>query len=142
MRRLLICIGALVTLSSHGAMRQYAATVENSEWQVTEQNRLACTLSHPIPGYGDALFTSVASKQLNMEFELDMLLLPKKFDVAAVYSMPPSWMPGHSRKTIADMTIWSLFVGFFLFLSSLSLLSELLYVFLSSFFFLFCYTLI
>lgn len=111
MRRILISLVAVISLSSHGAMRQYAATIENSEWQVTQQNRLACTLSHPIPGYGDALFTSVASKQLNMEFELDMLLLPKKFGVAAVYSVPPSWMPGHSRKTIADMTIRTQYDG-------------------------------
>lgn len=95
----------LLSASSHGAMRQYSATVESSDWQLKDESRLQCTLAHPVPGYGDALFSSVASKQLNMEFELDMQLLPKKFDVAAVYSVPPSWMPGAAPKTIADMTI-------------------------------------
>ncbi|MEC8375976.1 MAG: OmpA family protein, partial [Pseudomonadota bacterium] len=93
------------SLSSNAAMRQYSATIETSNWMVTDNSRLQCTLNHPVPGYGDAMFTSVASKKLNMEFELDMQLLPNKFDVAAVYSVPPSWMPGVAPKTIADMSL-------------------------------------
>jgi outer membrane protein OmpA-like peptidoglycan-associated protein len=93
------------SLSSNAAMRQYSATIESSNWMVKDNSRLQCTLNHPVPGYGDAMFTSVASKKLNMEFELDMHLLPNKFDVAAVYSVPPSWMPGVAPKTIADMSL-------------------------------------
>jgi outer membrane protein OmpA-like peptidoglycan-associated protein len=87
------------------ALRQYVAKVENSEWQLKQKNRLQCTLSHGLPGYGEAMFTSFASKQLNMEFELDMLRLPKSYGVAAVYSVPPKWMPGKVQRAIADMTI-------------------------------------
>lgn len=101
----------LFSALSHGAMRQYAAPVESSDWAMQEQNRLQCTLTHPVPGYGEALFSSVASKQLNMEFELDMRLLPKKFGVAAVYSVPPKWMPGAVPKTIADMTLRTQYNG-------------------------------
>ncbi|QJR79902.1 OmpA family protein [Alteromonas pelagimontana] len=104
LRLLLLSLLAVATVS-HAAMRQYAAAVDASDWKMVEASRLQCTLSHTLPGYGDALFTSMASKQLNMEFELDMKLLPKKFDVAAVYSVPPSWMPGVAPKPIADMTI-------------------------------------
>jgi len=97
----------LVSLSvnSAAALRQYAAKVENSDWQLKDKNRLQCTLSHKLPGYGEAMFSSFASKQLNMEFELDMLRLPKSYGVAAVYSVPPKWMPGQVQRTIADMTI-------------------------------------
>ena len=104
---MLIVTSAVVMSSTaaHAAMRQYSATVETSNWQVDTQSRLQCTLNHELPGYGDAMFTSVASKQLNMEFELDMHLLPNRFDVAAVYSVPPRWMPGVAPKTIADMTM-------------------------------------
>ncbi|RDV25172.1 OmpA family protein [Alteromonas aestuariivivens] len=105
MYRVLVLISLLTCSFCHGAMRQYSAAVENSDWQVDDGSRLACTLRHPLPGYGDALFTSVASKQLNMEFELDMHLLPKKFSMAAVYSVPPKWMPGKAPKPIADMTL-------------------------------------
>jgi outer membrane protein OmpA-like peptidoglycan-associated protein len=86
-------------------LRQYTAKVENSDWQLKDESRLQCTLSHKLPGYGEAMFSSFASKQLNMEFELDMLRLPKSYGVAAVYSVPPKWMPGQVQRTIADMTI-------------------------------------
>jgi outer membrane protein OmpA-like peptidoglycan-associated protein len=97
----------LVSLSvnSAAALRQYTAKVENSDWRLKDENRLQCTLSHKLPGYGEAMFSSFASKQLNMEFELDMLRLPKSYGVAAVYSVPPKWMPGQVQRTIADMTI-------------------------------------
>lgn len=92
-------------MNATSALRQYTADVENSAWQLTDQSRLQCTLSHQLPNYGEALFSSFASKQLNMEFELDMLRLPKNYGVAAVYSVPPKWMPGQVQRTIADMTI-------------------------------------
>jgi outer membrane protein OmpA-like peptidoglycan-associated protein len=99
-----LCVG-LVPLNSWAALRQYAAKIESSTWQLKNPNRLQCSLVHGLPGYGEAIFTSMASKQLNMAFELDMLQLPKTFGVAAVYSVPPKWMPGQASKTIADMTI-------------------------------------
>jgi outer membrane protein OmpA-like peptidoglycan-associated protein len=101
-----LCLSLLaLPMMSSAALRQYAAKIETSEWGLSTQNRLQCTLSHGLPGYGTAMFTSMASKQLNMEFELDMLRLPKSYGVAAVYSVPPKWMPGGMQRTIADMTI-------------------------------------
>lgn len=94
-----------ISFNSVGALRHYTAKIEQSNWMLKEKSRLQCTLSHPLPGYGEAMFTSFASKQLNMEFELDMLRLPKNMGVAAVYSVPPKWMPGQVQRTIADMTI-------------------------------------
>lgn len=109
-RQALLCF-LLISAPGYGAMRQYSATVESSDWQLKDESRLQCTLSHAVPGYGDAEFSSVASKQLNMEFELDMQLLPKKFGMAAVYSVPPSWMPGAAPKNIADMTLRTQYNG-------------------------------
>ncbi|MBU2978079.1 OmpA family protein [Alteromonas sp. C1M14] len=109
-RQAILCL-LLVSATSQSAMRQYAASVETSNWQLANESRLQCTLSHPVPGYGNAMFVSQASKQLNMEFELDMHLLPKSFDVAAVYSVPPSWMPGAIPKPIADMTLRTQYNG-------------------------------
>lgn len=99
-----LCV-LLFPFGSSAALRQYVAKVETSDWHLSDQTRLQCSLSHTLPGYGKAIFTSQASKQLNMEFELDMMLLPKTYGMAAVYSVPPSWMPGMASKTIADMTI-------------------------------------
>lgn len=105
MKKMLFCCALMVPLSVSAALRQYSAKVESSNWQVTTENRLQCTLSHDIPGYGEAMFTSMASKQLNMEFELDMLRLPKTYGAAKVYSVPPSWMPGQMQRVIAEMPI-------------------------------------
>lgn len=105
MKKLLPFILAILSFSSWASLRQYSATVETSSWQNNSNSRLECVLSHQIPGYGEAMFTSFASKQLNMEFELDMLRLPKSYGVAAVYSVPPSWMPGQMQRVISDMTI-------------------------------------
>ncbi len=98
-------MGLFCSLSASGAMRQYSATIESSNWKVGNNTRLQCSLNHELPGYGEAMFSSVASKQLNMEFELDMYLLPNSFDIAAVYSVPPRWMPGQAPKSIADMSL-------------------------------------
>lgn len=102
---ILCAILVLLSVNAAAALRQYTAKVENSDWWLKDKSRLQCTLSHKLPGYGEAMFSSFASKQLNMEFELDMLRLPKSYGVAAVYSVPPKWMPGQVQRTIADMTI-------------------------------------
>ncbi|MFT7217622.1 MAG: outer membrane protein OmpA-like peptidoglycan-associated protein [Paraglaciecola sp.] len=109
-KTLSICTLLLCTSAAAG-LRQYAAKIETSDWQLSKQSRLQCTLVHNIPGYGAAMFTTMASKQLNMEFELDMLLLPQYYGVAAVYSVPPKWMPGRMQRTIAQMTIRKQYTG-------------------------------
>ena len=105
LKTILCSILVVLSANSAAALRQYTAKVENSDWRLKDETRLQCTLSHKLPGYGEAMFSSFASKQLNMEFELDMLRLPKSYGVAAVYSVPPKWMPGQVQRTIADMTI-------------------------------------
>jgi outer membrane protein OmpA-like peptidoglycan-associated protein len=105
MKYILCAILVSMSVNSIAALRQYVAKVENSYWQLKDESRLQCILSHKLPGYGEAIFSSFASKQLNMEFELDMLRLPKSYGIASVYSVPPKWMPGQVQRTIADMTI-------------------------------------
>lgn len=96
---------SIVSGLSQANLRQYSASIEESDWLLSQETRLQCTLTHQIPGYGQAHFTSEAAKQLNMEFELDMLRLPNTYSVAAVYSVPPKWMPGKMQKVIADMPL-------------------------------------
>ena len=104
--KLLITIACMcLPLGVMANMRHYKASIEDSNWQVTQYTRLKCELNHNIPGYGQAQFYTEASKQLNLEFVLDMLRLPNNYDVATIYSVPPSWMPGVMRKTIGQMDI-------------------------------------
>ncbi|MGQ8364068.1 flagellar protein MotY [Glaciecola sp. 1036] len=91
--------------ASFANLRQYQVNVESSNWQVSKQTRLVCELSHDIPKYGNALFISEAAKQLNLEFTLDMLRLPGRYDSATLYSKPPQWMPGVASRKIAQMQL-------------------------------------
>ena len=108
---LLIAPMFMASTAVNASLRQYKADIDESVWYTEDPNRLECTLNHQIPGYGMASFTSYASKTLNMEFNLDMLRLPKTYGVAAVYSVPPKWMPGEMHKSIADMKIRKQFDG-------------------------------
>lgn len=86
-------------------LRHYQVDVEQSSWEITNQTRLVCELSHQIPGYATAVFETQASKQLNLEFTLDMLRLPSRYDSATLYSKPPSWMPGVASRRLTTLDI-------------------------------------
>lgn len=97
----------MIGLSSqaNASMRQYQASLEDSTWELSEASRLNCTLSHQIPNYGEAKFTSSASRKSNMQFELDMLRLPDSYSLAEVRSVNPSWKPGKADRVLADMKL-------------------------------------
>ncbi len=105
MKKYLIGLLSVLPIAVSANLREYSASIENSEWSLGEQSRLSCELKHPIPGYGMASFVTEASKQLNLEFVLDMLHLPNRYDTATVYSVPPNWMPGALQKTIGTMSL-------------------------------------
>jgi outer membrane protein OmpA-like peptidoglycan-associated protein len=88
---------------SQGAVRHYTATVSDSKWTLFADTRLTCGLSHKIPRYGQVMFSAVASKQLNLDFEMDMLRLPANYSLASVTSVAPAWKPGVPTKSITDM---------------------------------------
>ena len=88
------------------SVRQYAAKVETSAWGLDPQsNRLECRLIHHIDRFGTAEFSSVASNQLNMQFALQMRMLPDTYAQAAVYSMAPKWMPGIPSRLLTKMKL-------------------------------------
>ncbi|TWX73631.1 OmpA family protein [Colwellia sp. C1TZA3] len=100
----------LVTLSlciaqTNAGVRQYRADIAKSTWQLTDNSRLQCTLSHQIPRYGEAKFYSSANRKMNMEFELEMMRLPDRYSLAEVRSEAPNWRPGIAGRTLANMTL-------------------------------------
>lgn len=92
-------------------LRQYSASIEQSEWQLTAKTPLLCQLEHTIPNFGNAVFQSKASKALNLNFELKMLRLPDAYSLAEVLSLPPAWRPGEPGKNLASMTLLKQFNG-------------------------------
>lgn len=101
-------VGLLPT-SAEAGIRQFSADIHNSQWQLSNNSRLQCTLSHQIPNYGEARFYAKANRSLNMNFELDMMLLPDNYSLAEVRSVPPNWRPGVGERTLAKMKIYKQF---------------------------------
>ena len=100
-----IIAGLVFATGANAGIRQYSADLENSNWQVSNNTRLNCTLSHQIPNYGEAKFSSKANRSNNMMFELDMLRLPDNYSLAEVRSVAPNFKPGINGYTIADMKL-------------------------------------
>jgi len=99
----------LIATQAQAGIRQYSADLNSSKWQLANDSRLQCTLAHQIPHYGQARFSAKASRQLNMEFELDMMLLPDSYSLAQVRSESPKWRPGYGGRVLADMKLYKQF---------------------------------
>lgn len=93
------------TLSTQASIRQYSADLGNSKWELSNNSRLQCSLTHNIPNYGQATFFSRASREINMEFELDMMRLPDTYALAELRSEAPSWRPGVNGHILAKMKL-------------------------------------
>jgi len=102
---------AVMSFDANAGIRQYTANAEDSIWQLEKTTRLSCKLNHDIPSYGQAQFMSSASKSKPMSFILDMLIQPEGYDVAAVKSVPPIWMPGVPSKDLANLKLLKQFDG-------------------------------
>lgn len=90
---------------ANAGIRQYSADINNSNWQLSIESRLECSLSHQIPNYGEAKFYSKANRKANMEFELDMLRLPDNYSFAQLRSVAPKWRPGVASYSLAEMKL-------------------------------------
>lgn len=98
-----------ISTQVQAGIRQYSADVNESQWTLANESRLQCTLAHQIPHYGQARFSAKASRQLNMEFELDMMLLPDNYSLAQLRSESPKWKPGKGGRILADMKLYKQF---------------------------------
>ena len=106
--RTCIALSALITSSvalSQPQLRQYSAAIEQSSWLLSKNSPVECQLQHEIPQFGQAVFRSVASKGLNLDFELQMLRLPDNYAVAEVLSEKPKNATLFKRFGIEDQFI-------------------------------------
>lgn len=104
-----LILGMLLVSPVDASMRQYSADLVNSKWQLAENSRLNCTLTHQIPNYGQARFQSSANRSNNLMFELDMLRMPDNYSLAEVRSVAPNFRPGLGGRTLADMKLYKQF---------------------------------
>lgn len=98
-------------LMASAELRHYVASLDNSTWRIAENSPIQCRLEHDIPSYGKAVFSSEASKKLNMHFTLDMWSKPDQVTNAKLMSRAPSWRPGVSSKEITTLHYQKYFNG-------------------------------
>lgn len=102
---------SVVVTAAPTQVRQYSASIDQSQWLLSKNTPLHCQLEHSIPNFGTAIFRSHAGKGLNMDFELAMLRLPDNYDLAEVLSVPPQWRAGEKTKALASMRLLKQFNG-------------------------------
>ncbi|MGF1723373.1 flagellar protein MotY [Photobacterium nomapromontoriensis] len=102
-----------MTLSTSAVARQlYVAEPAQSSWKVAVDTPLECRMLHAIPNYGEAQFTSRASKKINLDFELKMRRPMGETRDVNLVSMPPRWMPGDAAERITKLTFFKQFDGY------------------------------
>ncbi|EDP58187.1 OmpA family protein [Vibrio sp. AND4] len=129
MNRWLITSGVVTLLLSANSFasmaKRYAATPQQSQWEMVINTPLECRLVHPIPGFGDAVFSSHASKKINLDFELKMLRPMGETRDVSLISMPPSWRPGENADRITNLKFFKQFDGYVGGQTAWGILSEL-----------------
>ncbi len=103
----------------------YAASPQQSQWQMITNTPLECRLVHPIPNYGEAVFSSRASKKINLDFELKMKRPMGETRDVSLVSMPPVWRPGEGADRITNIQFFQQFDGYVGGQTAWSILSEL-----------------
>ncbi|NIY82259.1 flagellar protein MotY [Vibrio hepatarius] len=104
---------------------QYVASPQQSQWQMISNTPLECRLVHPIPNYGEAVFSSRASKKINLDFELKMKRPMGETRDVSLVSMPPAWRPGEGADRITNIQFFQQFDGYVGGQTAWSILSEL-----------------
>ncbi|NKF52451.1 OmpA family protein [Shewanella sp. WXL01] len=107
----LLAASILMCSSAQAELRHYVASLDNSMWKISEDSPVECQLSHDIPGYGTAMFTSRSGKDMNMLFTLDMWLKPDAVTQAKLISRAPQWRPGLNSREITTLTYHEQFNG-------------------------------
>ena len=101
----------LTSVHATGTMREYAATADTSNWQMVKTSRLECQLNHEVPYYGEAIFSTAASKNKDVNFNLDMVVRPDNYSIAGLKAVPPRWRAGLPARDIANMKLLRKFDG-------------------------------
>ena len=119
-------ISSLLSANSYaGLSKRYVATPQQSQWEMIVNTPLECQLVHPIPSFGDAVFSSHASKKINLDFELKMRRPMGETRSVSLISMPPPWRPGEHADRITNLKFFQQFDGYVGGQTAWGMLSEL-----------------
>ncbi|CAM4456771.1 OmpA family protein [Vibrio agarivorans] len=116
---------AISAMQVEAAGKKYVSTPEQSTWEMVANTPLECRMVHPIPNYGDAEFSSRASKRINLDFELKMRRPMGETREVSLVSMPASWQPGDRADRVANVQFFKQFDGYVGGQAAWGILSEL-----------------
>lgn len=122
------CLGLVIAgfeANAFALEKRYVATPMQSTWQMVANTPLECKLVHPIPNYGDAVFSSQASKKINLDFELKMKRPMGQTRDVSLVSMPPAWRPGDGASRMSSIQFFQQFDGYVGGQTAWSILGEL-----------------
>lgn len=105
--------------------KRYGASPQQSTWEMVANTPLECRLVHPIPNFGDAEFSSRASKKNILDFELKMRRPMGATRNVSLISMPPPWRPGESADRMTTIKFFQQFDGYVGGQTAWGILSEL-----------------
>ncbi|WP_432459375.1 MULTISPECIES: flagellar protein MotY [unclassified Agarivorans] len=125
MKPYLLLTLALGTTVTHASVRSYSASMDDSTWVMSSQSPIECRMDHFIPSFGIASFVSRASKNVNLDFYLDMYKISPQTHQVSLRSVPPMWKPGASSKKISELSFYQQFDGYVHAQPAWQMLSEL-----------------
>jgi outer membrane protein OmpA-like peptidoglycan-associated protein len=107
----MLSVTALLTMPANGMMRSYSASMQESSWSLVKNSPTACVLEHQIPRFGKVNFSSVANKNINLDFAMNMLQKPAKYTEVELRSMPPKWRFNSPSSHITNLAYYKQFDG-------------------------------
>ncbi len=102
---------AVLSLPADGMMRSYTASITESSWTMTKNTPTACVLEHQIPRFGKVNFSSVANKNINLDFAMNMLQKPAQRTDVELRSVPPKWNTTRPSSHITNLVYFKQFDG-------------------------------
>jgi len=109
--RVLLALTLCMPFFANAELRHYVASLDQSQWKLSDSTPIICRLEHDIPSYGKAVFTSTAGKDHNLNFSLDMWVKPDQVTQAKLMSLAPAWRPGILSKEITELSYQKYFSG-------------------------------
>lgn len=120
-----ILFSLLMSSTALAQEKRYRASPQQSTWEMVANTPLECRLVHPIPNFGDAEFSSRASKKIILDFELKMRRPMGATRNVSLISMPPPWRPGESADRMTTIKFFQQFDGYVGGQTAWGILSEL-----------------
>lgn len=105
-------VGSVLFSISTAEAKNYLAPPSQSLWEVIIDTPLECRFNHVIPGYGNAQFSALSSKKINLHFELKMTRPLGATRNVNLTSMPPPWMPGDAAYSMVNLKFFKQFNGY------------------------------